>query len=65
MRLELGKIVTEPTGYKPGGRVPEFVARCWLCAGFDGLRFAYGASEDEAKTILKRLLETTENGEIT
>lgn len=48
MSLSLKEIKSEPTGFKPGDRIAEFVARCWITPGFEGLRFAYGATEDEA-----------------
>ena len=55
--LAIGQIVTERTGFKPGDRVPEWVARCYLELSLRGLQFAYGASESEALENLHAKLE--------
>ena len=55
--LSIGEIVVERTGFKPGDRILEFVARCWVEPSFSGLRFAYGDDEQEAQLNLQGLLD--------
>lgn len=57
MKLKLGQCVVERTGYAPGDRVAEWVARCYLAPSLSGMRFAYGATAGEAVETLCGLLE--------
>lgn len=59
--LAIGQIVIEPTGFKPGDRIPEFVARCYLEASLGGLKFAYGNSESEALENLHAKIEEVDS----
>ena len=64
MSLAIGQIITEPTGFKPGDRFGEWIARCYLDASIDGLRFAYGATEDDAETNLMAALDVVAEVEV-
>lgn len=56
-RMELGKVYTEVTGYKPGDRILPFISRCWLSPSFSGLRFAYGLDASDAEQNLLDLIK--------
>lgn len=55
--MSIDQIIIERTGYNTGDRIKQYIARIYLSAGLDGLRFAYGDTETEARAALENELQ--------